>query len=139
MPQFPLSARLRKLTRPLLMSANILVWADIPVTNLARATRFYSVVLGKPVFEVPGMELSVLPNAEVGASGCLAVMKDNIPAQKGPLIYLSVEGRLNAAIEAVQSNGGEILQPRESIAPHGFRALILDSEGNRIALHSQTE
>lgn len=121
------------------MSANILVWADIPVTNLARATRFYSAVLGQPVFEVPGMELSVLPNAEVGASGCLAVMKDNIPAQKGPLIYLSVEGRLNAAIEAVQSNGGEILQPRESIAPHGFRALILDSEGNRIALHSQTE
>lgn len=121
------------------MSANILVWADIPVTNLARATRFYSAVLAKPVFEVPGMELSVLPNAEVGASGCLAVMKDNIPAQKGPLIYLSVEGRLNAAIEAVQSNGGEILQPKESIAPHGFRALILDSEGNRIALHSQTE
>jgi len=27
----------------------------------------------------------------------------------------------------------------ESIGPHGFRAIVMDSEGNRIALHSGSD
>jgi predicted enzyme related to lactoylglutathione lyase len=47
-----------------------------------------------------------------------------------------VEGRLDDAVKAVRGNGGKVLQKKQQIGPHGFRAVIVDSEGNRIALHS---
>ncbi len=125
------------------MSANTLCWTDIPVTNLERAIKFYSAVLGQEVskFSEQGFEYGLLPHEEQSASGCLCVGTDsagseNKPAQNGPLIYLSVEGRLDDAANAVTSNGGKVLQEKHQIGPHGFRAVIVDSEGNRIALHS---
>jgi hypothetical protein len=53
------------------------------------------------------------------------------------LIYLNCDGRLDAAIAAVEANGGKVLKPKHPIGPYGFRAVILDSEGNRLALHSK--
>jgi hypothetical protein len=32
-----------------------------------------------------------------------------------------------------------VLEAMHAIGPHGFRAVVLDSEGNRIALHSTTD
>src|ERR1700730_14536270 len=125
------------------MSADTLCWTDIPVANLDRATKFYSAVLGREVPKVSegGVEYGLLPHEEQSASGCLCVGGDsagseNKPSQNGPLIYLSVEGRLDDAIKAAKSNGGKVLEERTQIGPHGFRAVIVDSEGNRIALHS---
>ena len=121
------------------MSANTICWADIPVTNLERAIDFYTAVLGAPVTKQsdPGFEFGLLPHFDINASGCLAVCKDNQPSQTGPLVYLSVEGRLDDAVQAAEK-GGKVLQPKHPIGPHGFRAVIVDSEGNRIALHSHT-
>jgi uncharacterized protein len=69
----------------------------------------------------------------------LVQMEDNKPSQYGPLIYLNVDGRLEAASSLVEKNGGKVLIPKHSIRPYGFRAIIADSEGNRIALHSQSD
>ncbi len=44
---------------------------------------------------------------------------------------------MNSAIEAVTHNGGKIVDPVTPIGPWGFRAIILDSEGNKVALHAQ--
>jgi uncharacterized protein len=125
------------------VSANTLCWTDIPVTNLDRAVKFYSAVLGQEVskFSEQGLEYGLLPHEEQSASGCLCVGSDsagsdNKPSQNGPLIYLSVEGRLDDAAKAVASNGGKVLQEKHQIGPHGFRAVVVDSEGNRLALHS---
>ena len=125
------------------MSANTLCWTDIPVTNLDRAIKFYSAVLGGEVSKMSeaGFEYGLLPHEEQNSSGCLCVGSDsagseNKPSQIGPLIYLSVEGRLNDAVRAARTNGGKVLQDKQQIGPHGFRAIIVDSEGNRIALHS---
>jgi predicted enzyme related to lactoylglutathione lyase len=125
------------------MSADTLCWTDIPVTNLDRAIKFYSAVLGRGVSKqsFDQFQYGLLPHEEQNASGCLCAGSDsmgvsNKPSQNGPLIYLSVEGRLDDAIQAVEPNGGKLLQSKEQIGEHGFRALILDSEGNRIALHS---
>ncbi len=52
------------------------------------------------------------------------------------MFYLSAEGRLDAAIAAVTKSGGKVVSPKHSIGPHGFRAVIIDSEGNKVALHS---
>jgi uncharacterized protein len=120
---------------------HMLVWCDVPVQDLGRAIRFYSAVLGAPVQkqEFSGMSFALLPHAETSVSGCLVPKhegNDNRPSAQGPLLYFNCQGRLDAAIAAVTEQGGRVLQPRHPIGPHGFRAIVLDSEGNRIALHS---
>ena len=127
------------------MSADTLCWTDIPVTNLDRAIRFYSAVLGKEVRKLSegGAEYGLLPHGEQNASGCLCIRGDsggvnNTPSANGPLIYLSVEGRLDEAVEAARANGGKVLRARQKIGEHGSRAVVIDSEGNRIALHTSS-
>jgi uncharacterized protein len=118
--------------------ANQIVWVDIPVVDLDRAIGFYSAVLGSPVKkqEFPGMAIGLLPGSDPDVSGCLASGESLRPSDIGPLIYLNVQGRLDEAIAAVEPSGGKIVQPRHQIGPYGYRAIILDSEGNRVALHS---
>ena len=110
---------------------NQVVWFD-------RAIAFYSAVLGCEVekHEESGFSMGVLPHEGESVGGCLSVMPDNPPSDHGILIYLNCEGRLDDAVAAVESNGGTILEPQHSIGPYGRRALINDSEGNRVALHS---
>ena len=119
--------------------ANQVVWFDIPVVNLERAIKFYSAVLGAPVTkqEFPGMTIGMFPHeSEKDISGCLYSNPNDKPSDHGPLMYLNVQGRLDQAVAAVETNGGKVLQAKHAIGPYGFRAIILDSEGNRIALHS---
>lgn len=52
------------------------------------------------------------------------------------LPYWDCSGRLDDAIAAVEPNGGKMLEPKHPNGPYGFRAAVLGSEGNRIALHS---
>lgn len=117
---------------------NQVVWLDIPCVDLDRAIRFYSAVLGCQVHrhDGPGISLGVLPHEGKAVGGCLVISKDNRPADHGILVYLNCDGRLDDAEAAVVPHGGKVLIPAHSIAPHGRRALILDSEGNRVALHS---
>jgi predicted enzyme related to lactoylglutathione lyase len=117
---------------------NQIVWCDIPVVNLDRAIKFYSTLIGHPVTKetMPGMTFGLLPHANDSVSGCLTEMADNKPGATGPLIYLNCDGRLDIAIAMVELNGGKILKPKHQIGPYGFRAVIQDSEGNHIALHS---
>ena len=121
-------------------SDNQIVWCDIPVKDLDRAIRFYSAVLGAPVKKEQheGMTFAVLPHAEEhGVSGCLSPGGEgNEPSRHGPLLYFNCQGRLDQAVAAVEPNGGKVFQPKHQIGPYGFRAVVLDSEGNRIALHS---
>ena len=117
---------------------NHVVWFDVPCLDLDRAIAFYSAVLGCKVEkqEGPGFSMGVLPHEGAAVGGCLVVMPDNAPADHGILIYLNCDGRLDEAVAAVESNGGSVLNPKQSIGPHGWRALVKDSEGNRAALHS---
>jgi predicted enzyme related to lactoylglutathione lyase len=118
--------------------ANQIVWCDIPVLDLDRAVQFYSMVLGAEVKkqEFPGMTIGILPHNDGEVGGCLFMSDNEKPTDKGIMIYLNVNGRLDDAITAVVPNGGKVVQPKQPIGPFGFRAIILDSEGNRLALHS---
>ena len=118
--------------------ANQFVWVDIPVLKLGRAIRFYSAVIGMEVEknDYPGMSIGTFPHKDDEVGGCLYMSETVKPSADGPLIYLNAHGRLDEAIEAAQATGGKVLQAKESIGPYGYRAIILDTEGNRIALHS---
>jgi predicted enzyme related to lactoylglutathione lyase len=114
-------------------------WTDIPVIDLDRAIAFYAAVLGQPVTKQGqgGFVFGLLPHAPGQVSGCLCRTEDNQPSEQGPLVYLNVLGRIDEALAAVVPAGGKVLQPKHPIGPYGFRAVIVDSEGNRVALHSQ--
>ena len=117
------------------------VWVDIPVADLDRAIAFYAAVLAAPVTREggPGFTFGLLAHGGSDVAGCLVVADDdNAPSPRGPLIYLNVDGRIAAAERAVAAQGGRILKPTHPIGPHGHRAIVLDSEGNRVALHSST-
>jgi predicted enzyme related to lactoylglutathione lyase len=120
------------------MMANQIVWCDIPVLDLDRAVKFYSAVLGQAVKmqEFPGMTVGILPHNDGEVGGCLFTGAEETPSDKGTMIYLNANGRLDDALAAVPANGGKIVQPKHAIGPFGSRAIILDSEGNRVALHS---
>jgi predicted enzyme related to lactoylglutathione lyase len=123
--------------------ANQVVWFDMPVNDLDRAIRFYSAVLGVALKkeQFSGMSGATLPHEGKDVSGslveCVGARADgNAPSRNGPLLYFSCQGRLDQAIAAVVPAGGTVLHAKHSIGPYGFRAILLDSEGNRIALHS---
>jgi uncharacterized protein len=115
------------------------VWFDIPVRDIDRAVRFYSAVLGIPLKKEqagPGVAIATLPHTGGSIGGSLVQNMDAKPSESGPLLYLNTHGRLDEAVNAVERHGGRVLADRHSISPFGFRAIVLDSEGNRIALHS---
>jgi predicted enzyme related to lactoylglutathione lyase len=118
---------------------NRAVWFDIPVADLDRAARFYSAVLGVGVEKHSHGDFSfcVVEHRD-GNGGCLVKDEAEISAG-GVLLYLNVDGRIQDAVGKVVPNGGTVTKPIHSIMPHGFRAIILDSEGNRVALHSNSD
>jgi len=121
--------------------SNTFVWVDIPVADLDRAIRFYSAVVGRQVSRVgdPGFTFGLFEHHGGEVGGCLVDSSGGAaPSRTGPLVYIDASGRLDAAVAAVRANGGEVLKDKHSIAPNGFRALVVDSEGNRVALHSMT-
>ncbi|MEM6675823.1 MAG: VOC family protein [Planctomycetota bacterium] len=116
------------------------VWFDIPVSDLDRATAFYGAVLALSIErESTGeTEFAVLDHGS-GVGGCLVVEPGWIAREGGPLLYLNAEGRIRDAEAKARELGAVILQPVHPIGPHGFRVLLRDCEGNRIALHSTTD
>lgn len=118
---------------------NTFCWIDIPVNNLDQAIAFYSGILGEKVqkFDEHGCVFGLLPHTEDNVSGCLCEMPDRKPSTNGPLVYLNVEGRLPEAVDAVTKHGGRVLKAIEQIGPYGHRAVILDTEGNAVALYAK--
>lgn len=114
---------------------NRVVWFDIPVEDLSRAMEFYSKVLNISVEEAHGV--AVLEHSGNDVAGCLFKSDDEKPSDRGLLLYFNVSGRLDAAMKAAEQCGGKILKPKEQIGAHGYRTIVLDCEGNRIALHSE--
>ncbi len=119
--------------------SNQIVWFDIPAKNLERAIRFYSHVLGITIKleEFSGWRMGVFSHTDGQISGCIVETKDHQASNHGPLLYFNANGRLDDAISQVEKHEGKVIEPKHSIGEWGFRATLLDSEGNRVALHSE--
>jgi predicted enzyme related to lactoylglutathione lyase len=118
---------------------NRVVWFDLPVADLDRARAFYQAVLGVAVHrEAFGDVAFCVIEHQDGNGGCLIVDPSKV-SDGGVLVYLNVDGRIRDALAKARANGGAVLQETHNIGPHGFRAIVKDSEGNRIALHSGTD
>ena len=116
-------------------------WFEIPVTNMDRAVTFYETVFGVQLSRHPMglLEMAWFPMAPgaTGAMGTLVYHPEHYsPSNNGVLVYFS-SADLSVELERIPGAGGKILSPKKPVSPEfGFMALFLDSEGNRIALHS---
>lgn len=119
-------------------------WFEIPVADMKRAQKFYETIFGINIqIEKFGETLMGWfpfpqdPQAR-GAGGSLVQNSSFYhPSEKGTLVYFSSE-EITKEIDRVADAGGKVLQEKTLIRDDiGYMALFLDSEGNRIALHSR--
>ena len=125
---------------------NIVGWFEIPVSNMERAIKFYESLFGVKLTRetMGGIDMAWFPgNMEgPGASGSLVYSPQAYtPSKDGTLVYFSSQyGDVAKELSKVKDLGGKILQPKTLITDDiGYMAICLDSEGNRIALHSQKQ
>ncbi|MGD9899983.1 MAG: VOC family protein [Calditrichaceae bacterium] len=114
-------------------------WFEIPVNDLIRAKEFYEYVLRIELVlnEAGTTEMAWFPVKlnGTGVTGTLVKAKSYIPSHSGCLLYFQVDN-IDDTFERVVEKGGKILNPKKSIGEYGFVSQVEDSEGNRIALHS---
>ncbi|MBL4710402.1 MAG: VOC family protein [Flavobacteriales bacterium] len=121
---------------------NAVSWFEIPVKDFNRAQQFYSTLYGKDVVEMPmpdGTKYGVLPydHENGGVGGGIIETKEQIEtATNGLTVYLNGGDDLSTPLSKVEAAGGKIVMPKTSIGENGFMALFIDTEGNRLALHS---
>ncbi len=121
------------------MNEHAISWFAIPVVDLERARAFYSTLLAitMPDLVTPKGTCAVFPQMETGVSGSLNPFMGFKPtADAGVTIWLNAGDDLQISLDRVEGAGGRILQEKEQIGEFGYIAMILDTEGNRIGLHS---
>jgi predicted enzyme related to lactoylglutathione lyase len=123
-------------------TTNALNWFEIPVTDMARAKHFYQTIFGIHMDEMnmPGMEMAGFPG-EPGsgkASGALVKSEYHRPSMDGVIIYLNANPDMKDVLDQIEAEHGEVVMGKTLISPEiGYMAFFVDTEGNRIALHSQ--
>jgi len=123
-----------------MIMANAINWFEIPAKNFERAKSFYEAVLGITIQSVPhptnkyGIFPADMLKGQIG--GALAEGTGCEPSTHGSLVYFNGGEDLSIPLSKVEKAGGEILLPKTSIGENGFMAHILDTEGNKVALHS---
>jgi predicted enzyme related to lactoylglutathione lyase len=123
-------------------NTNALNWFEIPVTDMTRAKHFYQVAFGIHLedMNMPGMEMAGFPYEPQSGrvSGALVKSEYHKPSTDGVTIYLNANPDMTDVLQRIESLGGQIIMPKTQITPEiGYMAFLIDSEGNRVALHSQ--
>jgi len=119
---------------------NAINWFELFVNDFDRARNFYQRILEIQLEAVNemGARMALFPCDEHSVGGCLSFAEGFHPGVGGTRVYLNAEGKLDAVLDRVPAAGGQIIQAKMSIAPHGFIAVIKDSEGNEVGLHSMS-
>ena len=123
------------------MKNNPVGWFEIYVQDMNRARAFYETVLGMPLTALasplPGLEMYSFPSEcdAGGAAGALVRMEGKDSGVGGTLIYFNTA---DCAVEAarVAAAGGTVMREKMPIGEYGFMALVHDTEGNLVGLHS---
>jgi uncharacterized protein len=114
-------------------------WFEIPVTNFARAKAFYEAVLGQPIqpMEMGPTMMGFLSSDPDAVGGAIVQGEDNVPSKQGTIVYLNGGDDLAPMLARVGPAGGTITVPKTEIGnDFGFFAQFVDTEGNKVGLHS---
>ncbi len=132
------AANLQKLKKQTVFK-NFVTWFEIPAYNHYRSVAFYNYIYGIEIttVEINGLAMGFFP-AESGIGGAIVTGPGCVPSEIGPLIYLNGGEDLNSVLYKINEAGGRVLMEKTYISDTaGYFALFIDSEGNRLALHSK--
>lgn len=118
---------------------NMISWFEIPAGDFARAVKFYKAILGAEIQEIDmdGTRMGMLPSDGENLSGAIVQGTDIKPSSDGVTVYLNGGKDLQGTLNKVEKNGGKVIVPKTQISPEfGFFALFIDTEGNKLGLHS---
>ncbi len=123
-------------------NTNAINWFEIPVVDIQRARHFYQVIFGIHMEEmqIENFQMVMFPYGPgTGkASGALVKSEMHQPSQSGVLIYLNANPNMDEVLQRIEQEGAQIILPKTQIDPEtGYMAFFIDTEGNRIGLHSQ--
>lgn len=122
---------------------NAIGWVEIPVSDMERAIKFYEAVFGYKLKrnQLGPLDMAWFPSHDdaKGAAGSLVKHEFYKPSPDGVLVYFtSPTSDLESDLAKVEPAGGKIVVPKKPIsAEYGYIAVISDTEGNRIAIHSR--
>jgi len=121
--------------------SNPVVYFEIPVIDIDRATKFYSTVFNfkfdTTIIDNNKMALFPFTEEKSGISGALAMGEIYKPTKDGVLIYFNTVN-IDETLRLANANGGQILYPKTDNGI-GLVAEFEDTEGNRIALYQSKE
>ena len=119
--------------------ADIIVWTDIPVTDMQRAMRFYEHVTGESVTLMPGTDDTVaLIGAPPGDDGPVVsadLYLGGTPSHEGATVYLGAKRDIDGMLARVAEAGGKVLEGKAFRGDMvGWIAFVEDTEGNRVGI-----
>lgn len=128
--------------------ANLINWIEIPVSSMERAKEFYERVLPAKI-EIddqlaPGTKMGFIQTDCMNTSdvgGALVEGEGYTPGQNNTLVYFNANesGGCNAFLKRVEEAGGTVVSPAFQITEEiGYCGFFNDVDGNRMAVHSQT-
>lgn len=121
-------------------ATNAINWFEIPVIDMVRAKAFYESIfeIKMEEMEMPGMKYAMFPFDPTKAkiAGGLAKSEMHVPGITGAVVYLNANPDLQLVLNRIEKSGVIIIMPKTSIGENGFMAMFMDTEGNRMALHS---
>jgi len=123
------------------MPKHAVQWFEIPVRDFARARKFYEAIFDyqMPEMEMGPTRMGILLHDQPGGGvgGAIVHSEGCEPSKQGTIVYLSGGNDLSVVLNRVAQAGGQVVVPKTAITPeHGFFGHFLDTEGNRVGLHS---
>jgi predicted enzyme related to lactoylglutathione lyase len=121
---------------------NAISWVEIPTIDINRAQKFYEAIFTTQLIpmEFPGMQMRMFPLDDMMGVGGALVKTDGFhkpSATDGPLVYLNGNPDVQIVLDRVKAAGATIIVPKTEISPeYGHMGVFIDSEGNRVGLHS---
>ena len=118
---------------------HLINWIEIPVTDMQRAKRFYSSIL-ETAFQdmaIGDINYAFFPSEDQYNAGALAQGPFYKPGSDGTLIYLNGGDDLTTVLLKINEAGGNVIMPKTLISDMaGYAGMFIDTEGNRIGVHS---
>lgn len=114
-------------------------WFEIPALNMLRAVGFYNYIysINMQATETNGYSMALFP-ADSGIGGAVVKGLGSTPSATGTLVYLNAGRDLQPVLGRIEEAGGRIILGKTLISEEaGYFALFIDTEGNKLALHSQ--
>jgi predicted enzyme related to lactoylglutathione lyase len=122
---------------------NAISWFEIPVIDLSRAQKFYEAIFNIQMIplDTANFQMRMFPVEDMmnGIGGAISKAEGfyKPSATDGTLVYLNANPDVQIVLDKIEAAGGKIIVPKTQISPeYGYMAVFIDTEGNRVALHS---